>query len=98
MLEVCKISKLTRSSGGLPLHISVLSLHYDLQSTSDKLFVHDCGECAGPTNLENILENVFTDNATQNITFKQWILTDRRESVTTVKSDEKFTESLLEKL
>jgi hypothetical protein len=41
--------------------------------------------------------NVFTDNAIENITLKNWILTDRCELVTTVKPTEEFTESLLEK-
>jgi hypothetical protein len=49
-------------------------------------FFHDCSECPGPTNLDNTLEDVFTDNGIENITFKQWILTDRCELVTTVKS------------
>jgi hypothetical protein len=38
---------------------------------------------------------VFTDNAIENITLKQWILTDRCEVVTTVKSAEEFIELLL---
>jgi hypothetical protein len=61
-------------------------------------FFHECSECPGPTNLENTLEDVFTDIATENITFKQWILTDRCELVTTVKPTVEFIESLLEKL
>jgi predicted metal-binding protein len=59
-------------------------------------FSCDCGECPGPPDLENTLEDVFTDNAIENITFKQWILTDRCELITTVKSTEEFIESLLE--
>jgi hypothetical protein len=59
---------------------------------------HDCSECPGPTDLENTLEDVFIDHATENITFKQWILIGRCELVTTVKSTEEFIESLLEKL
>jgi hypothetical protein len=58
----------------------------------------NCGECPGPTDLENTLENVFTDNAIENITFEQWISTDRCELVTTVKSTYEFIKSLLEKL
>jgi hypothetical protein len=61
-------------------------------------FFCDCSECPGPTDLKNTLENVFTDNAIENITFKEWILTDRCELVTIVKSSEEFIESLLEKL
>jgi hypothetical protein len=45
--------------------------------------------------LENTFEDVFTDNAIENITFKQWILTDRSELVTIVKSTEEFIASLL---
>jgi hypothetical protein len=33
-------------------------------------FFHECSECPGPVDLENTLENVFTDNAIENITFK----------------------------
>jgi hypothetical protein len=62
------------------------------------LFFHDCSECPGPNGLENTLEDVFTDNAIENIAFKQWISTDRCELVNTVKSTEEFIESLLEKL
>jgi hypothetical protein len=61
-------------------------------------FFHDCSECTGPTDLENTVKAIFTDEAIRNITFKQWILTDRCELVTTVKSTEKFTESSFEKL
>jgi hypothetical protein len=43
-------------------------------------------------------KGVFTGNAIENITFKQWISTDRCELVTIVKSTEEFIESLLEKL
>jgi hypothetical protein len=66
-----------------------------LQSTSGKLFFLDCSECPGPTNLENTLEDVFSDNAIENITFKQWISTARRELITIVKSTEELIESLL---
>jgi hypothetical protein len=45
-----------------------------------------------PTALENILQDVFIDNSTENITFKQWILTDSCELVTSVKSTEVFIE------
>jgi hypothetical protein len=60
------------------------------------LFFHDCSECPGPTDLENTLEHVFTDNAIENIAFKQWISTDRCELITIVKSTEEYIESLLE--
>jgi hypothetical protein len=59
-------------------------------------FFHDYSECPGPTDLENTLQYVFTDNATENIAFKQWISTDRCELITTVKSTEEYTEALLE--
>jgi hypothetical protein len=42
--------------------------------------------------FRNTLEDVFTDNAIENITIKQWILTDRCELITTVKSTEELTE------
>jgi hypothetical protein len=49
-------------------------------------------------NLENTLDDVFTDNAIENLTFKQWIVTDRCELVTMLKSAEKFIETLFEEL
>jgi hypothetical protein len=61
-------------------------------------FFRDCSECPEPTDLENTLEDVFTGNAIENITFKQWISTGRCEFVTIVKSTEELIESLLEKL
>jgi hypothetical protein len=61
-------------------------------------FFRDCSESPEPTDLENTLEDVFTDNAIEKITFKLWISTDRWELVTTVKSTEEFIVSLLEKL
>jgi predicted metal-binding protein len=79
ILEVCKISELTRSS-------------------EHHLSFHDCGECPGPTDLENTLEDVFSDNAIENITFKQWISTDCCKLITSAKSTEELIESLLEKL
>jgi hypothetical protein len=47
------------------------------RSSEHHLFPRDCSESPEPTDLENTLEDVFTDNAIENITFKQWILTDR---------------------
>jgi hypothetical protein len=47
------------------------------------VFFYDCCECPEPIDLENTLEDVFIDNAIENITFKQWILTDRCEFVIT---------------
>jgi hypothetical protein len=38
------------------------------------------------------LEDVFTDIAIENIALKQWILTDRCELITTVKSAEEYIE------
>jgi predicted metal-binding protein len=67
------------------------------RSSEHHLFFCDCGECPGPTALENILEDVFADNAIEYITFKEWISTDRCKLVTTVKSSEEFIKSLLEK-
>jgi hypothetical protein len=75
-----------------------MSLNYNLQSTSDIFFSHDCSECHRPTKLANTLEYVFTGNALENLTFKQQILTGRCELVTTIKSSEEFTDTLLEKL
>jgi hypothetical protein len=61
-------------------------------------FFCECCKYPGPTNLENTSEGVFSDNAMENITFKQWILTERYELVTIVKLTEEFVQSLLEKL
>jgi hypothetical protein len=61
-------------------------------------FFCECCKYPGPTNLENTSEGVFTDNAMENITFKQWILAERYELVTSVKLTEEFVQSLLEKL
>jgi hypothetical protein len=54
-------------------------------------FFCGCSECTGLNNLENTSEDVVTDNAIENISFKQWILTDRHEVVTTLRSTEEFT-------
>jgi hypothetical protein len=70
MLEACKISELTRSSE------HQLSTYQQCLSTmicnppQTSCFFCDCSECPGPTNLENTLD-VFTDNAIENISFKQ---------------------------
>jgi hypothetical protein len=98
MLEACKISELTRSSD------HHLSTYQHCLSTmicnppQTNCFFHDCSLYPGPTDLENTLEDVFTDNAIENITFKKWVSTNRCELVTTVKSTEEFIESLIEKL
>jgi hypothetical protein len=67
MLEACKISKLTRSSEH---HLSrnqhcLSNMIYNPPQTN--YFSRDCSECPGSTDLENTLEDVFTDNAIQNI-------------------------------
>jgi hypothetical protein len=70
MLEACKTSKLPRHSE------QHLSMYQHCLSTiicnppQINCFFYDCSEYPGPTNLENKLEDVFTDNAIENITFK----------------------------
>jgi hypothetical protein len=97
-LEACKISELTRSSEHhLSTYQHCLSTIICNPPQTNCSFC-DSSECPGPTDLENTLQDVFTDNAIENITFKQWISTDRCELLTTVKSTEEFIESLLEKL
>jgi hypothetical protein len=66
------------------------------RSSEHHLFFRDCSECPEPADLENTLEDVFTDNAFENITFKQWISTDRCLLLIIVKLTEEFIESLLE--
>jgi hypothetical protein len=44
-----------------------------------------------------ILENIFEENATEAISCKQWLLTDKSILVTTIKSSEDF-ETLIDKL
>jgi hypothetical protein len=61
-------------------------------------YFRDCSEGPGPTDLENTLENVFIDNAIENITLQEWSSRDRCEIVTIVKSTEEFIEVLLEEL
>jgi hypothetical protein len=99
MLEACKTSDLTTSSEHhLSTYKHCLSTTICNPPQTNCLF-HDCSECPGPTNLGNTLEDVFTNNTIENITFKKWILADRCVLVVaTVKSTEEFTESLLEKL
>jgi hypothetical protein len=75
-----------------------MSITFLSTNTVSNCFFRDCSECPGPTDLENTLEDILTDNATENITFKKWISTDRCELVTILKSTEEFIESLLEKL
>jgi hypothetical protein len=79
MMEACKISELTRS--GEP-HLS--TYQHSLSTIicnppNTNCFFCDCSVCLGPTDLENTVEDVqdvFTNNAIENITFKQWVLTD----------------------
>jgi hypothetical protein len=46
-----------------------------IQSACGKFYFCDYGECPERTDLENALEDVFTDNAIESITFEQWIFT-----------------------
>jgi hypothetical protein len=57
-----------------------------------------CTECPGSENLEQKISDYFNDNEVENITFKQWISTDRSTLETLVKSSEDFTAVLIEKL
>jgi hypothetical protein len=96
MLEACKISELTRSSEHhLSTYQHCLST-MNCNPPQTNCFFRDCSEFPGPTDLENTLEDVFTDNAIENIAFKQWISTHRCELITIVKSTEEYIESLLE--
>jgi hypothetical protein len=98
MLEACKISELTGSNEHhLSTYQHCLSTMICIPPQTN-CFFRDCSECPGPTSLENTLEDVFTENGNENITFKQLILRDRCELVTIVKSSKEFIESLLEKL
>jgi hypothetical protein len=108
MSEVCKISELTRNREH---HVSTKHcVSTMICNPPQTFFFCDCSErpgrhvvfffcdyseCPGPTDLENTLD-VFTDNAFENIAFKQWISTDRCELITILKSTEEYIESLLE--
>jgi hypothetical protein len=70
MLEACKISELRRNSE------HYFSIYQHCLSTmicnppQKNCSFRDCSERPGPTDLENTLEDVFTDNAIENIAFK----------------------------
>jgi hypothetical protein len=93
--NVCVYEQFTKN---VKLMLEACKISGLTRSSEHHLFFRDCSECPGPTDFENTLEDIFTDNAIENITFKQWISTDRCELVTTVKSTEEFIELLLEKL
>jgi hypothetical protein len=98
MLQVCKIFEIIRSSEH---HLSMFQHCLSTMICNPphiNYFFRDCSECPGPIDIENTLEDVFTDNAIENTTFKQWISKDWCELVTIVKSTEEFIESLLKKL
>jgi hypothetical protein len=87
MTEGCSICGQTRSSEH---HLSMcqqqcLSITI-CKPPKTNCFFPNCSECPRPTDLQTALENVFTDNANENIIFKQWILAYRCELITTVKS------------
>jgi hypothetical protein len=48
--------------------------------------------------LQNVLENLPEENATEHFTFKQWISTDRSTPETTVKPGDEFIDMLIAKL
>jgi hypothetical protein len=60
MLEACKISELTRNSEHhLSVYQNCLSIMI-CNPPQTNCFFCDCSKCPGPTNLENILDDVFT--------------------------------------
>jgi hypothetical protein len=71
MLEACKISNLTRSSEDhLSMHQHCFST-MNCSSPQTNCFFHDHSECPGCTDVENTLEDVFTDEAIENSGFQQ---------------------------
>lgn len=59
----------------------------------------DCGSCPGQEAFsEMFLESEEGDTMPDNITFKQWITSERTELVTVIKSRDEFFELLIEKL
>jgi hypothetical protein len=81
MMEACIICKQTRSSVKNSLSQIQFSVHL-----RQIVFFPNCSICSRPTDLQTAIEDVFTDNANENIIFKQWILTYKCELITIVKS------------
>jgi hypothetical protein len=69
-----------------------------MQSSSTVLFSQVCTECPGSDKLQNLLENLLEENATEHVAIKQWISTDRSTYETTVKPSDEFTDMLIAKL
>jgi hypothetical protein len=57
-----------------------------------KCWFQQCAECAGSNNIKTILENVLEDNAIENMTFKQWIISQICTLEAFVKSTEEFVD------
>ncbi|GBO15377.1 hypothetical protein AVEN_262218-1 [Araneus ventricosus] len=57
-----------------------------------------CSECPGSENLAQKISDFFNNTGVENITFKQWLSTNRLTLETLVKSSEDFTAFLIEKL
>jgi hypothetical protein len=58
-------------------------------------FFSECKECPGPLEVEEILENIFEENAIEIVTCKQW-LTDISTLETIIISSEDFLDTLID--
>ena len=64
---------------------------------SDKCMMHDCKSCPGKEGVVNLLRSLEELDLSQDITYRQWMTTDRCTLLTVTKSVESFVESLAEK-
>ncbi|GBM24624.1 hypothetical protein AVEN_144375-1 [Araneus ventricosus] len=67
-------------------------------SAQSACYFGKCSECPGSENLVQKISDFFNDNGVENITFKQWLSTDKSTLETLVKSSEDLTAFLIEKL
>lgn len=95
MLQGSKIALLSQNE--FPTYSSLIEKIVCFSST-EQCFLNCCPNCPGFDSLEETLQKLFDDNFISNLTYKQWIQTDRADLQTILSTPEEFLQTLKIKL
>lgn len=68
------------------------------QLPTNDCYFGKCSNCPGSTKLRSILENLFMDNFSDEITYNQWTQVDTCSLETIIKSTDDFVDSFVESI
>ncbi|KAK0169394.1 hypothetical protein PV328_012113 [Microctonus aethiopoides] len=94
-----RLAKLKLEDGSQPLSSPRDCMNISIcQLPTNDCYFGECTNCPGSTKLRSILENLFTDNFLDEVTYNQWTQVDRCSLETILKSTDDFIDLFVESI